>query len=45
MLRLHDLTLGVLPFVGMVGIVGALIILEPDVGTALIIAAITGWVG
>ena len=39
---LHDLTLGVLPFVGMVGIVGALIILEPDVGTALIIAAITG---
>ena len=39
---LHDLALGVIPFVSMVGIVGALIILEPDVGTALIIAAITG---
>lgn len=39
---LHDLALGVLPFVSMVGIVGALIILEPDVGTALIVAAITG---
>ena len=39
---LHDLTLGVLPFVGMVGIVGALVILEPDIGTALVIAAITG---
>ena len=39
---LHDLALGVLPFVGMVGIVGALIILEPDLGTALVIAAITG---
>ncbi|MSQ30820.1 MAG: putative lipid II flippase FtsW [Dehalococcoidia bacterium] len=39
---LHDLTLGVLPFVSMVGIVGALIILEPDLGTALVIAAITG---
>ncbi|MEI7926770.1 MAG: putative lipid II flippase FtsW [Chloroflexota bacterium] len=39
---LHDLTLGVLPFVGMVGIVGALIILEPDLGTALVVAAITG---
>ncbi|MGE3857777.1 MAG: putative lipid II flippase FtsW [Dehalococcoidia bacterium] len=39
---LHDLALGVIPFVSMVGIVGALIILEPDVGTALIVAAITG---
>ena len=39
---LHDLALGVLPFVGMVGIVGALIVLEPDLGTALVIAAITG---
>ncbi len=39
---LHDLALGVLPFVSMVGIVGALILLEPDVGTALIVAAITG---
>jgi len=39
---LHDLALGVIPFVSMVGIVGALIILEPDIGTALIIAAITG---
>ncbi|MSQ30111.1 MAG: putative lipid II flippase FtsW [Dehalococcoidia bacterium] len=39
---LHDLTLGVLPFVGMVGIVGALIVLEPDLGTALVVAAITG---
>ena len=39
---LLDLQLGVLPFVGMVGIVGALIVLEPDLGTALVIAAITG---
>ena len=39
---LHDLQLGVFPFVGMVGIVGALVVLEPDLGTALVIAAITG---
>jgi cell division protein FtsW len=39
---LHDVSLGVLPFVGMVGVVGALVILQPDVGTAIIIAAITG---
>ena len=37
---LHDLALGVLPFVSMVGIVGALVVLEPDLGTALVIAAI-----
>ncbi len=38
----RDLSLGVLPFVGMVGLVGALIMLEPDLGTAVIVAAITG---
>ncbi|MBM4415703.1 MAG: putative lipid II flippase FtsW [Chloroflexi bacterium] len=38
----RDLSLGVLPFVGMVALVGALIMLEPDLGTAVIIAAITG---
>ncbi len=39
---LHDVALGVLPFVGMVGVVGALVILQPDLGTAIMIAAITG---
>ncbi len=39
---LHDVALGVLPFVGMVGVVGALVILQPDIGTAVMIAAITG---
>ena len=39
---LHDFSLGVIPFVGMVGLVGALIMLEPDLGTALMVAVITG---
>jgi cell division protein FtsW len=39
---LRDFSLGVVPFVGMVGVIGALIILEPDLGTAIVIAAITG---
>jgi cell division protein FtsW len=39
---LHDVSLGVLPFVGMVGVVSALIILEPDLGTAIMVAGITG---
>ncbi|MGE3960425.1 MAG: putative lipid II flippase FtsW [Dehalococcoidia bacterium] len=39
---LHDVSLGVLPFVGMVGLVGALIMAQPDLGTALMVAAITG---
>lgn len=38
----RSLSLGVMPFVGMVGVVGALIMLEPDLGTAIIIAIITG---
>ncbi|MSQ42307.1 MAG: putative lipid II flippase FtsW [Dehalococcoidia bacterium] len=37
----RDVALGVLPFVGMVGLVAALIVLEPDLGTALLVAAIT----
>lgn len=37
-----DLSLGVLPFVSMVGLIGALIMLEPDMGTAMMIALITG---
>ncbi|MEX2447109.1 MAG: putative lipid II flippase FtsW [Dehalococcoidia bacterium] len=39
---LHDISLGVVPFVGMVGLVGALIMLQPDLGTAFVVAAITG---
>jgi len=39
---LHDVSLGVLPFVGMVGLVGALIMAQPDLGTAIMVAAITG---
>ncbi len=38
----RDLVLGVVPFVGMVGLVTALVLLEPDLGTALLIAAVTG---
>ena len=38
----RSISLGVVPFVGMVGIVGALVMLEPDLGTALVIAIITG---
>jgi cell division protein FtsW len=38
----RDFSLGVLPFVGMVGFVGALIMLEPDMGTSIMIAVITG---
>jgi cell division protein FtsW len=37
-----DFSLGVLPFVSMVGLIGALIMLEPDMGTTLMIAVITG---
>jgi cell division protein FtsW len=39
---IHDVSLGVLPFVGMVGLIGALIMAQPDLGTAIMIAAITG---
>lgn len=38
----QSFSLGVLPFVAMVGLVGALIVLEPDLGTAVLVAAITG---
>ena len=38
----RDVALGVVPFVGMVGLVAALVMLEPDLGTAVLIAAITG---
>jgi cell division protein FtsW len=37
-----DFSLGVIPFVGMVGFVGALVMLEPDLGTSVMIAIITG---
>lgn len=37
-----DFSLGVMPFVGMVGLIGALIMLEPDMGTAMMVALITG---
>ncbi len=40
--QLRDFSLGVLPFVGMVGLVAALIMLEPDLGTTVMIAVITG---
>ena len=40
--QVRDVSLGVMPFVGMVGLVGALIMLEPDMGTAMMVAAITG---
>ena len=39
---IHDVSLGVLPFVGMVGLVGALLMAQPDLGTAIMIGAITG---
>ena len=39
---LHDFSLGVIPFVGMVGLVGALIMAQPDLGTAIMVAAIPG---
>lgn len=39
---LQDFSLGVLPFVGMVGLIGALVMLEPDLGTTAMIAIITG---
>lgn len=39
---LRDFSLGVVPFVGMVGIIGALIYLQPDLGTAVMIGIITG---
>lgn len=39
---LQNFSLGVLPFVGMVGLVGALIMLEPDLGTTVMVAVITG---
>ena len=38
----RSMTLGVVPFVFMVGTVGVLIMLEPDLGTAVMIALITG---
>ncbi len=37
-----DFSLGVVPFVGIVGLVAALIMLEPDLGTTIMIAVITG---
>jgi cell division protein FtsW len=39
---LKNFSLGVVPFVGMVGLVGALVMLEPDLGTSMMIALITG---
>lgn len=39
---IHDVSLGVLPFVGMVGLIGALILAQPDLGTAIMVAIITG---
>ncbi|MEX2032237.1 MAG: putative lipid II flippase FtsW [Dehalococcoidia bacterium] len=39
---IHDVSLGVLPFVGMVGLIGALILAQPDLGTAIMVALITG---
>ncbi|TAJ19588.1 MAG: putative lipid II flippase FtsW [Dehalococcoidia bacterium] len=40
--QLKDFSLGVLPFVTMVGLVAALIMLEGDLGTTIVIGAITG---
>ncbi len=40
--QVQDVSLGVMPFVTMVGLIGALIMLEPDMGTAVIVSAITG---
>ncbi len=38
----RNFALGVAPYVGMVGLVAALVLLEPDLGTATMIALITG---
>ena len=38
----REVALGVLPFVGMAGLVAALILLEPDLGTAALVGGITG---
>jgi cell division protein FtsW len=38
----QDVALGVIPFTGMVGLVAALVLLEPDLGTATLIALVTG---
>ena len=38
----QDFTMGVLPFIGMVGLVIGLILVQPDLGTAVMIAIITG---
>lgn len=40
--QLKDLSLGVFPFVAMVGLVAALIMLEGDLGTTIVVGAITG---
>ena len=38
----RNFSLGVVPFVAMVGLIGALILAEPDLGTAVMVAVITG---
>jgi cell division protein FtsW len=40
--QLKDFSLGVLPFVTMVGLVAALIMFEGDLGTTIVVGAITG---
>lgn len=40
--QLKDFSLGVVPFVAMVGFVAALIMLEGDLGTTIVVGAITG---
>lgn len=40
--QLKDLSLGVFPFVAMVGFVAALIMFEGDLGTTIVVGAITG---
>jgi cell division protein FtsW len=39
--QIHDVSLGLFPFVMMVGLVTGLILLEPDMGTAVVIALTT----
>ncbi|MBI2849048.1 MAG: putative lipid II flippase FtsW [Chloroflexi bacterium] len=39
--RLKDLSAGLVPFVLMVGLVGGLILLQPDMGTAILIVLVT----
>ena len=39
---LREFMLGVIPFVGIVALVGALIMLEPDLGTSVLVALVTG---